>query len=178
MPKANKPSFKNDDSRSKVVIARFGKKSFRDITPEMIEKFKCDLAGSTTRRGTTRSQADVNRHLEFLSAVFELAIQYRRVSLNPCRQVKRFRPENERHRYLFPEEEGRLLAAMTGRLKHLRTLATVSLEDRCEPHQRKKKSRDSDERKSVRCLMESLSRKGNERLRIPKSTNRETLHRH
>ncbi len=125
--KVNKRSFKNDDSRSKVVIARFGDKSFRDITPEMIEKFKCDLAASITRRGTTRSQADVNRHLEFLSAVFELAIQYRRVSVNPCRQVKKFRPDNERHRYLFPDEEERLLSAMNGRLKHLAPLAIVTL---------------------------------------------------
>ncbi|MGH9957997.1 MAG: hypothetical protein ACREBC_12845, partial [Pyrinomonadaceae bacterium] len=61
------------------MIKRFGSKSFRDITPEMIEKFKSDLADSITKRGTKRSQADVNRHLEFLSAVFELGIQYRRV---------------------------------------------------------------------------------------------------
>ncbi len=125
--KANKRSFKNDDSRSKVVIKRFGGKSFRDITPEMIEKFKCDLAASITKRGSKRSQADVNRHLEFLSAVFELAIQYRRVSLNPCRQVKRFRPDNERHRYLLPDEEERLMQMLTGRLKHLKDLVLVAL---------------------------------------------------
>jgi integrase len=125
--KANKRSFKNDDSRSKVVIVRFGNRSFRDITPEMIEKFKCDLAGSITRRGTKRSQADVNRHLEFLSAVFELAIQYRRVSLNPCRQVKRFKPDNERTRHLLPEEEETLLQKLTGRLKHLKPLVIMAL---------------------------------------------------
>src|SRR5258705_13606140 len=125
--KANKRSFKNDYSRSKVVIARFGNKSFRDITPEMIEKFKCDLAGSITRRGTKRSQSDVNRHLEFLSVVFELAIQYRRVSLNPVRQVKRFRPDNERHRYLLPDEEERLLKALTGRVRHMKPLVIVAL---------------------------------------------------
>jgi hypothetical protein len=32
--KTNKLSFKNDDSRSKMVIERFGAKSFREITPE------------------------------------------------------------------------------------------------------------------------------------------------
>ena len=125
--KANKRSFKNDGSRSKVVIARFGNKSFRDITPEMIEKFKCDLAGSITRRGTKRSQADVNRHLEFVSAVFELAIQYRRVSLNPCRQVKHFKEDNERTRYLLPDEEKRLLQNLIGRRKHLKPLVIVAL---------------------------------------------------
>jgi len=125
--RANKRSFKNDDSRSKVVITRFGNKSFRDITPEMIEKFKCDLATSTTRRGTTRSQADVNRHLEFLSAVFKLAIQYRRVSLNPCRQVRHFKEDNERSRHLLPDEEQGLFKVLTGRLKHLKPLVIVAL---------------------------------------------------
>src|SRR6266542_254211 len=125
--KANKRSFKNDDSRSKVVIARFGNKSCRDSTPEMIEKFKCDMAASTTRRGTTRSQADVNRHLEFLSAVFELGIQYRRVSHNPCRQVRHFKEDNERIRYLLPDEERRLLQKLTGRLKHLKPLVIMAL---------------------------------------------------
>lgn len=125
--KANKRSFKNDESRSKVVIARFGNNSLREITPDMIEKFKIDFASSITRRGTTRSQADVNRHLEFLSAAFELAIRYRRINLNPCRPVKQFKPDNERLRYLLPNEETRLLEVLTGRLKHLKPLVIVAL---------------------------------------------------
>jgi integrase len=69
----------------------------------------------------------VNRHLEFLSSVFQLAIKYRQININPCRQVKLFRPDNERHRYLSHEEEGRLFSALTGRLKHLKRLVIVTL---------------------------------------------------
>lgn len=85
--KTNKSSFKNDDSRSKMIIERFGSKSFREVTPEMIERFKSDLNDSITRRGMRRSHADVNHYLQFLSSVFELAIRYKRASVNPCRMV-------------------------------------------------------------------------------------------
>jgi integrase len=125
--KTNKASFSNESSRSKMIIERFGSKAFREITPEMLEKFKSDLQDSITRRGTRRSQADVNHYVQLLSSVFELAIKYRRASKNPCREVKRLKLNNQRYRYLLPEEEPNLLAVLKGRLAHLKPLVVVSI---------------------------------------------------
>ncbi len=125
--RTNKKSFRNDYSRSKVILKRFGSKSFREVTPEMIEKFKSDFKDSITQRGTRRSLADVNRHIEFISSVFELAIKYKLASSNPCRHVRRFKLDNQRYRYLLPEEEPKLLGVLKVRLKHLKPLVIVAL---------------------------------------------------
>lgn len=93
----------------------------------MIEKFKSDFKDSITKRGTRRSQADVNRHIEFISSVFELAIKYKLAGINPCRQVRRFKLDNQRYGYLLPEEEPELLAALSARLKHLKPLVIVAI---------------------------------------------------
>jgi hypothetical protein len=41
---------------------------------------------------------------------------------NPCREVKILKGEQHRTRYLLPEEEGRLMATLTGERSHLRDI--------------------------------------------------------
>src|SRR5262245_20886778 len=48
---ANKRSWRNDVDRGQVLSDYFKGKSFRDISPMLIEKFKRDRLSTTTKRG-------------------------------------------------------------------------------------------------------------------------------
>ncbi|HZN11506.1 MAG TPA: tyrosine-type recombinase/integrase [Blastocatellia bacterium] len=49
------------------------------------------------------------------------------VEANPCGRVKRLRETAHRNRYLTPEEEGRLMSALTGSLAFLRPIVVLAL---------------------------------------------------
>jgi integrase len=126
--RTNKRSCKtSDERRCETLKKQFGSKRLDQITPEMIESFKNSRRSSMTQRGVQLSQASVNRELEILSKIFTKAIDYGRVSHNPCRQVERFTIRKTKGRYFTHEEEGRLMAAMTGTLAHLRPIALVGI---------------------------------------------------
>ncbi len=99
--KANKSSWRDDVSRAKVIVDFMGQKRLNEITPEMIEKFKLNRYDSITCRGRRRSKASVNHELELLSKIFSLAVKYKKVNANPCRDVQRFKLDNIRNRYFF-----------------------------------------------------------------------------
>jgi integrase len=127
----NKRSRRNDVSRAKVLLEHFRGKTFAQISPLSVEKFKSERRKSTVefkkKPGRTRSLASVNRELELLSRIFTLAIQRKLVDKNPCNEVRKFDLDNRRRRYLLDEEEPPLLAACTGRLEHLRPLIVVAV---------------------------------------------------
>jgi integrase len=66
---------------------------------------------SLHRRITLRAPVCANRVLAVLSKMFSLAIRWRMRLDNPCRGVTR-NQEHHRRRYLSPEEQGRLMAAL------------------------------------------------------------------
>lgn len=105
----------------------FKGKKFSQISPLLIEKFKKERHESITKRGTRRSAASVNRELELLSRIFNLAIDCEVAESNPCSKVRKLRLNNKRFRYLLDEEAPRLLAALTGPRGHLRPLVIVAL---------------------------------------------------
>jgi Phage integrase SAM-like domain len=82
----------------------FAGKRLADITPFMIERYK------QTRKVQGRSEVTINRELAFLKNLFTLAITWGKVAENPVKQVRLFREDNARTRFLTQEEEAQLLA--------------------------------------------------------------------
>src|ERR1041385_5357905 len=125
--KANKRSWRHDVFRARTICDYFGTKTFREMSPLLIEKFKRDRRESITRREKVRSPASVNHELTLLSKIFNLAIDYKVTDTNPCTKVKKYQLDNKRYRYLLPEEEPRLMAALSGPRAHLKPLIIVAL---------------------------------------------------
>ena len=91
----NKRSFKTNDKYKLPMICEskcFKGKTFAQISPLLIEKFKKERRESITRKETPRSPATVNRELEILSRVFTLAITYTQTSSHTRPMVSRFEP--------------------------------------------------------------------------------------
>ena len=55
--KANKRSWRHDVFRARTICDYFGSKTFREISPLLMEKFKRYRRDSTTQKGTARSAA-------------------------------------------------------------------------------------------------------------------------
>ena len=125
--KANKRSWRHDVFRARTICDYFGTKTFREMSPLLIEKFKRDRRESITRREKVRSPASVNHELTLLSKIFNLAIDYKVTDSNPCTKVKKYKLDNKRYRYLLPEEEPRLMAALSGPRAHLKPLVIVAI---------------------------------------------------
>jgi len=76
------------------------------ITPVQIE----DVLGRLRARGLCGSSA--NRHRSLLSSVFAFGVRMGLIRMNPVAQVKRFKESASRVRWLRPEEEEKLRAAI------------------------------------------------------------------
>lgn len=125
--KINKRSWKSDVSHVRVICDYFRSRSFREITPMLVERFKRDRQISNTVRKSTRSSSTVNKELQCLSRIFHLAIDNGYAESNPCRKVKKLRADDQRNRYLLPDEETRLLAALNEQRAYLRPIVILAL---------------------------------------------------
>jgi integrase len=125
--KLNKRHPRNDDLHSKAIVEFFRTKTFSQITPFTIEKFKKERSESMTRYKRQRSPASVNRELEVLSKILSLAMDNGIIDSNPARRVKKLRQDNMRKRYLRVEEEQRLMDALTGRRAHLKPVVILAI---------------------------------------------------
>src|SRR6266498_2375170 len=110
-----------------VLKDYFKGKALCEINPFLIEKFKHERIKTPTKKGTVRAHASVNREFETLSRLFNLAIAFKKAESNPCSRVKKFKLDNERYRYLLPEEEPVLMNVLTGKREHLKGMITVAL---------------------------------------------------
>ena len=52
-----------------------------------------------------------------LSRLFNLAIDFKKAESNPCSRVRKFKLDNERYRYLLPEEEPALMSVLEGKAR-------------------------------------------------------------
>jgi integrase len=125
--KNNKRSWKHDRFRVRPILIAFKRKTLGEIHPEAIERFKSQRKQSTTKRGDTRSPASVNREIELLSRIFSLAVRWGLAEFNPCSRVNRFKLQNQRFRYLLPDEEPVLLAECIGKREHLASMIPVAI---------------------------------------------------
>lgn len=94
-----------------ALTESFNGRRLDEITPFLIERHKAQ------RKDAGYSDATVNRELACLKNLFNLAIKWGWVSENPVRQVKLFRENNARLRWLTLEEETALLEHCDQRLK-------------------------------------------------------------
>jgi len=101
-----KRSAKDDECRLRVQIyPRFGSRKLADIQNREIQQFHADMKES-------HCAATANRHLSLLSRMFKLAVQWGRAGRNPCIGVSKWKENNQRQRFLTPEEIQRLFLAM------------------------------------------------------------------
>jgi integrase len=125
--KHNKRSWKHDRFRVRPLIEVFGNKTLGEISPLAIETFKNRRLQSKTKRKTQRSPASVNLELQLLSRIFSLAALLGLAESNPCSRVSKLKLQNQRHRYLLPDEEPLLLAQCTGTRSHLATMIPFAI---------------------------------------------------
>ncbi len=95
---------------------RFGGRPAEVITASEVEAWRDDLARN-------HAQATVNRHLQFLSAVYRRAVRDSKVASSPTAKVKLYRVNNKRERWLRHDEERRLFEALPGWLRPLVAVA-------------------------------------------------------
>ena len=117
--KANKRSWKDDEYKLPVLKTFFEGLRFCEVTPFMIERFKQVRLATRTKHDTRRSLATVSLEMALLSRIFSLAMDFKEVESNPCRKVAKLKLDNQRYRYLLPEEEPRLKSVLTGQRAHL-----------------------------------------------------------
>lgn len=95
-------AYRIDHWHMETILGWFRERVAEEITPQDIERKLAALAEEG------RKPATVNRYRALLSLVFSLAQRNGKLSTNPVRQVKRRKENNERVRFLEPEEEKKL----------------------------------------------------------------------
>jgi len=110
----------------------FGPMLLRDLTAHRIEQWKRErLAGrwrAHRQKGKTKpiQPATVNRELDTLKSMLSKAVEWGKLLESPARNVKRLRVENRRTRILSPDEQTRLVAACSGKLRAVVLLALIT----------------------------------------------------
>ncbi|MFA5028570.1 MAG: site-specific integrase [Candidatus Methylomirabilota bacterium] len=103
------------------IVAILGDKAAKVITPQDVERLKARLLASPARgrkdpddpeKERTRTPASVNRYLQDLRAVYNLARINGKAEKNPVRDVRLLRENNKRVREITAEEEAAILGAL------------------------------------------------------------------
>ena len=115
--KGYKKSARSDGTSIRNMMPYFKGKKLEEIHPFAIETFKI-------KRRKEVKPASVNRELACLKHMYNMAIKWGYVKKNPVREVKLFKENNERLRYLSEEEEEALIEAC---VPHLRPIVIVAL---------------------------------------------------
>ena len=95
----------------------WGKKLIKDITPNLIEKYKSDRNGQVYYEKIVKgkkivkriSPATVNRELGVLSKIFSIAIDNKKAKENPLVNVKKLKVANKLERHMTAEEQERFI---------------------------------------------------------------------
>ncbi len=116
-----------------IVILKeyFGKRKLRSITYGDLSRFRLERINTPTRQYRPRSVTTVNRELEVLRNMFNIAMREGWVLRNPFSAgppLIQKSHEKMRERILTIEEEGRLLDACTSRRTHLKPIVVCALD--------------------------------------------------
>jgi integrase len=90
----------------------FGNVMADEIKPSMVEAYQEKRLSEVSYRGTTYKPASVNRELEVMRRIFNLAMREEMVVKNPCWKVTRLSEKNARDRVLSQEEWERLIKVL------------------------------------------------------------------
>lgn len=117
--KVNNKAWETFDLKHIIILKRFfAGKCLHEINSRLIEQFKA-------HRAETVMPATINRSLAVLKSMYNKSIAWKRFSgPNPVREVKLYKENNQRLRFLEKEEIGRLLSNCDG---YMRPLVTVAL---------------------------------------------------
>lgn len=112
----DKPKNKrNTDTHLNWWVAKIGKLSLAEVTPQVVIRYRDELRSGTYRAGKQtkkRSGATVIRYMSALSHVFTIAMkEWQWVDDNPFRKVSKPRAAPGRVRYLTDAERSRLISA-------------------------------------------------------------------
>lgn len=99
----NKKSYKSDIRSTDVFLEYFGNVNLEEITPARIEDFKRDVKNDTGNKNAT-----INRYLQALSKMLNIAVANELISKNPMWSVKKLKENNYKTRVLTQSEEKRL----------------------------------------------------------------------
>ncbi len=100
----NKRSYGRDEIIVRNLSEFFSGKRLNEITPILIEQYKGKRLNQDKKKPAT-----VNRELAGLKCMFNWAIKNGKATQNPVKQVKLFKEDNTRIRYLSKEEIKKLL---------------------------------------------------------------------
>jgi integrase len=141
--KENKESHAHDEFRCKVLVDYFTSKGlnrFRDITTlAVVGYIKHRLATKIKRHNQkspathSRSPVTVHKETTLLSSIFNMAIQEKVATDNPCRAIPRavrkmIRARSKRRCAMTPEKEALLInQGLAGRYAHLRPVCLFDL---------------------------------------------------
>ena len=117
--KAHKRTWEDDQIRLKPMREAFGNRTAESITPQELERWFATNGLSRNKDRVRRSKpwkpATVNRYKALLSMVYRQGIKNRRITVNPAREIERRKENNQRDRYLLPQEEMALRPAIERR---------------------------------------------------------------
>ena len=107
--KLNNKNWKSNTGRLKLIKTLWSSKKYiDDIKSDNIERLKMFLINSG------RSTTTVNRYLEVLSKMFNIAIDNDWINLNPVKRSAKFRIRNYQVRYASENEENKLYVHSEG----------------------------------------------------------------
>ncbi len=108
--KINKKSWRRDVTSLGNILPFFKDMKIKHITPLDIENYK-------QKRSEEVKPTTVNRELACMKHMFNLAIKWKKASANPVTEVKFFKENNKRLRFLSEEEIHRLMECSSPQLK-------------------------------------------------------------
>ena len=121
-----KRSYNRDQRSVKLLLAHFGGRLLKDISPATVESYKQMRLSKANYKGTTTKPATVNRELACLKTVFSKAVKNGKAERNPAQGVKLLKENNVRDRVLSSEESALLLTHCQSYLKPIVKLAYLS----------------------------------------------------
>lgn len=116
-------SYKRDLHHAEKTKDVLGNRTLRSITAGDIERFITGMLNSKTYKDKAPAPATCNRVRSFLSAALNMAKRRGYVDRNPVQDVKKLREDNERDRYLKPQEEADILGESPDFLRPIMTFA-------------------------------------------------------
>jgi site-specific recombinase XerD len=124
-------SYDSVKSRLEVLKNHFGRHKIRAITHGDLKRFRALRLKTSTKRGTHRSITSVNRELEVMRRMLNIAERNGWIKRNPFEMgdtLITHSDEKKRERILTREEEARLLAACTDKREHIRPVIVCALD--------------------------------------------------
>jgi len=95
-----------------VLVKHFGEMLVRDIKPYMVEAYQHKRLSQKNRWGRSYKPGSINREVEVMKRIFNLAIREDMVDRNPCFKVSKLSEKNARDRILSHKEFLALTAAL------------------------------------------------------------------